>query len=105
MGHRAWTIGAARITRFVETEVALPPQGLLPDATPEALGRHRAWLAPGFVDAQGLFVLSIHALLVELDGARILIDTCWCARRLQQLAGRGRAFDELGPPARRSIDR
>jgi glyoxylase-like metal-dependent hydrolase (beta-lactamase superfamily II) len=111
VGRQSWTIGTARITRFVETEVAIPPQGLLPDATPEALARHRAWLAPGFMDGDGNFTLSIHALLVEQGGARILIDTCLGEHQIpgyEQLAGRGRALlDELataGAP-RESIDR
>jgi glyoxylase-like metal-dependent hydrolase (beta-lactamase superfamily II) len=110
MAQLDWRIGAARITRFVETEVAVPPQGLFPDATPEAIARHRAWLDPGFVTADGNFTLSIHALLVEVGGARILIDTCLGERPIPnypEMAGRGRAFladlAQAGSP-RESID-
>jgi glyoxylase-like metal-dependent hydrolase (beta-lactamase superfamily II) len=110
MGQLGWSIGSARVTRFVETEVAMPPQGLFPEATPEALARHRAWLEPAFVDAGGNLTLSIHALLVETAGLRILIDTCLGEHKVpgyEDFAGRGRAFlDELaaaGAP-RESID-
>ena len=34
------------------------------------------WLRPHFVDDQGQLVMSIHALVVESEGARIVVDTC-----------------------------
>ncbi len=74
MGQLDWKLGAARITRFVEMETAVPAQGLFPEASAEALAAHRRWLDPGFVAPDGSLTLSIHALLVEIGGARILID-------------------------------
>lgn len=71
-----WRIGDVTVTRIVESETVLPPQALLPDATPEALAPHRSWLEPGFLDADGNLVLSIHALVIEAGGRRILVDTC-----------------------------
>jgi hypothetical protein len=76
MGQLDWSIGAARITRFVEMEAALDAQGFFPASTPAALARHRSWLEPSFMDREGRLLLSIHALLVEIGGIRILIDTC-----------------------------
>jgi hypothetical protein len=44
------TIGRLRISAVVERAGPTRPTWLLPDATPEALERHRAWLAPHFLD-------------------------------------------------------
>ena len=35
-----------------------------------------AWLVPDFVDADGQFLMSIHILVVEAGGCRIVVDTC-----------------------------
>ena len=51
MGSLSWSIGRVRVTRVVECEVPLPLAGLLPEATAEALARHRAWLEPHFLAA------------------------------------------------------
>jgi glyoxylase-like metal-dependent hydrolase (beta-lactamase superfamily II) len=71
-----WTVGDVTITRVEESVAAVPPQGLLPGATPDGLDRHRHWLAPHFLDGDDNLVLSIHGLVVEADGLRILVDTC-----------------------------
>jgi glyoxylase-like metal-dependent hydrolase (beta-lactamase superfamily II) len=47
----------------------------LAEATPEAL-REMAWLYPDFVDEEDRMRLSIHALLVEAPGVRLVVDTC-----------------------------
>ncbi len=73
-----WRIGAVTVTRVVEMDFPAPyhPQySLLPAATPEAL-REMPWLYPDFVDADGTLKLSIHALLVEAPGLRLVVDTC-----------------------------
>jgi len=46
VGNHAWTVGNVRITRIVEREVLIGLAELLPEATPRALARHRAWLEP-----------------------------------------------------------
>jgi len=72
----SWKVGHARVTRIPETCTPVPAAGLLPDATPQALAPHLEWLAPHFIDADGNFPLSVHGLLVESCGKRILVDTC-----------------------------
>lgn len=74
----SWQVGAVKITRVVETEMAIgynPEHPFLEEATPEALRRH-AWLYPHFVNEQDQMLLSIHALLVEAPGLRLVVDTC-----------------------------
>lgn len=73
-----WRIGAVTVTRVVEMDFPAPyhPQySLLPDATPEAL-RAMPWLYPDFVETDGTLKMSIHALLVEAPGLRLVVDTC-----------------------------
>lgn len=110
MGHLDWGVGDVRITRIVENEVPLDLSGLLPEATPEALARHQGWLAPHFLNPDGTATLSIHALVVESCGKRILVDTCVGERRIpgyESLADGARPFlrdlEEAGF-ARGSID-
>jgi glyoxylase-like metal-dependent hydrolase (beta-lactamase superfamily II) len=109
VGLLGWSVGDVAVTRVVEHEVALPLTGLLPEATPEALARHRGWLEPHFLNPDGSVTLSIHGLVLECGGRRILVDSCVGDRKLpgfENLAG-GRPFlDDLAaagfPPA--SID-
>jgi glyoxylase-like metal-dependent hydrolase (beta-lactamase superfamily II) len=70
----SWQVGDVRIHRIVELEL---PGGtfVLPDAVPEAV-RPIPWLAPHFIDEQGELVMSVHALVVESAGRRIVVDTC-----------------------------
>ena len=71
-----WTIGDVRVTRVLETEATLPAEGLLPQATAEALAAHADWLAPHFLSEDGQITLAIQGLVVESAGKRILVDTC-----------------------------
>ena len=71
-----WKIGNVRITRVVELEDKWPGTQLLPDATPENLAKEADWLSPAFVDELGNIKLSVHTLLLESQGKRIVVDTC-----------------------------
>jgi glyoxylase-like metal-dependent hydrolase (beta-lactamase superfamily II) len=73
-----WKIGDVVIRRVVEMEVPVPYHAkypLIADATPDAL-REMAWLYPDFVSPEGHLLTSIHALLVEAPGLRLVVDTC-----------------------------
>jgi glyoxylase-like metal-dependent hydrolase (beta-lactamase superfamily II) len=72
----SWAIGDVTVTRVVEIVQPVPVAGLLPDASPEALAPHAGWLAPHFLDDEGMTALSIHALVVQSEGVRIVVDTC-----------------------------
>ena len=73
----SWTVGRVKITRVVEMELPVPAGAeiFLPQATAAEL-RKTAWLYPHFVDEQDQLKLSIHALLVEAPGLRLVVDTC-----------------------------
>jgi glyoxylase-like metal-dependent hydrolase (beta-lactamase superfamily II) len=71
-----WKIGDVKITRVVESELPVPHKySFLQQATPEAL-REMPWLYPHFVTPEGAMVLSIHALLVDAPGMKLVVDTC-----------------------------
>jgi glyoxylase-like metal-dependent hydrolase (beta-lactamase superfamily II) len=63
-----------KITQIVELTTASLGSYLLPQAVPEVL-REVGWLRP-FVDEQGRIVLSVHAVVVESQGQRLIVDTC-----------------------------
>ena len=69
-----WQIGAVRVTQVVELTTASLGRFVLPQATPELL-QQESWLRP-FLDAEGKIVLSMHSLIVESQGQRLLVDTC-----------------------------
>src|SRR3981081_3194677 len=73
-----WQVGAVKITCVVEMGGASPrdPVGFfLRDATPEAL-KASTWLYPHFANDDGSLNVSVHALLVEAPGLRLMVDTC-----------------------------
>jgi len=69
-------VGRVRIAAVVERAGPTRPTWLLPDAVPAAVERHRAWLAPHFLDDKGRFLQSIHTFVVQAPGLTALVDTC-----------------------------
>src|SRR5216684_2845260 len=73
---QTWKIGDVKITKLQEQEPIWNGTMLVGEMTPDNLKREGEWLKP-FVDEAGTKIrLSIHALLVESEGRRILVDTC-----------------------------
>jgi glyoxylase-like metal-dependent hydrolase (beta-lactamase superfamily II) len=72
----SWQVGDVRISRVVESEVRMPPRGLMGEATAEAMAAHAGWLKPHFLDDDGQVTLCIQALVVESGDLRVLVDTC-----------------------------
>jgi glyoxylase-like metal-dependent hydrolase (beta-lactamase superfamily II) len=70
-----WRIGRVAVTKIIELEVTGGSRFLLPQATYEAI-RPIDWLCPDFADERGRLKMSIHALVVETPGRRIIVDTC-----------------------------
>lgn len=70
-----WQIGGVRITRVVEIEGAFDGEWVLGEAVPENV-KKEAWLRPRFANDEGKLLMSIHALVIESEGKRIVVDTC-----------------------------
>jgi glyoxylase-like metal-dependent hydrolase (beta-lactamase superfamily II) len=73
----SWQVGKVTVKRVVEMQ--LPTKAgapyFIPEATAEAL-RKTPWLYPHFVNEDDVMQMSIHALLVEATGLRLVVDTC-----------------------------
>ncbi len=70
-----WQIGDVTITKLTELEVASKATWIVPDLTAENLAK-LPWVRPHFATDDGRVVMSIHALVVESQGQRIIVDTC-----------------------------
>jgi glyoxylase-like metal-dependent hydrolase (beta-lactamase superfamily II) len=73
---RPLRLGRIEVSAVVERAGPTRPTWLLPDAAPEAVERHRAWLAPHFLDERGRFRQSVHSFVVRAPGLTVLVDTC-----------------------------
>jgi glyoxylase-like metal-dependent hydrolase (beta-lactamase superfamily II) len=70
-----WQVGEVTVTKIVELETVGGATWILPDATPEAV-RDIEWLKPEFMDESGDLKFSVHALVIDAPGRRIVVDTC-----------------------------
>ncbi|MEZ0152426.1 MAG: MBL fold metallo-hydrolase [Candidatus Reddybacter sp.] len=70
-----WQIGGVKITKIVEEDSPVPGKFVLPDATPEKL-LEIDWLSSNFITDRGWLKMSIHALIIETKGVKIMVDTC-----------------------------
>lgn len=70
-----WKIGKVSITRVVELEAPTSVRFMFQGVTKDDL-MAIDWLQPHFVNEQGYMLFSIHALLIESQGRRIIVDTC-----------------------------
>ncbi len=72
------TVGGIEWRRIVESEEPDFEVGfLLPDATPDALAPHRAWLEPRFLDpATDKAVMAMQSYVLRTRRRTVLVDTC-----------------------------
>jgi len=72
-----WQVGRVKVTRVVEMSLPTPAGAayFIPQATAAEL-RKSPWLYPNFVSEDEVMQMSIHALLVEAPGLRLVVDTC-----------------------------
>lgn len=68
-----WKVGDTTITKI--TEILYPEFDLIPAATP-AVVKTVPWLFPHFVTPEGKLSVSIHSLVVDTPGAKLVVDTC-----------------------------
>ncbi len=75
---RGGTVGGIEWHRIIESEEPDFDVGfLLPDATPEALAPHRAWLEPRFLDpASNKLVMAMQSYVLRTRHRTILVDAC-----------------------------
>jgi glyoxylase-like metal-dependent hydrolase (beta-lactamase superfamily II) len=85
-----WNIGDVSIVRVVEMLPMEAAKRLFPSATDERIDAHWSWIYPHFVDEAHNLRLSIHALVVESRGRRILVDTCVGNDKERAYPGMGR---------------
>jgi glyoxylase-like metal-dependent hydrolase (beta-lactamase superfamily II) len=74
----SWQIGDVKVTRVVEMDIPFKyseKHPFIAEARPEVL-KEIPWLAPHFVSPEGHLLLSIHALLVDAPGLKLVVDTC-----------------------------
>jgi glyoxylase-like metal-dependent hydrolase (beta-lactamase superfamily II) len=71
-----WRVGEVEITRVIDDVDRFNTEFLLPDAVPDRLRPHEAWLRPHFVGDDGWPNLVIQAFAVRSQGKRIIVDTC-----------------------------
>jgi len=73
----SWQVGRVKVTRVVEMQLPTPAGAsyFMPQATAAEL-RKSPWLYPNFVSEDEVMQMSIHALLVEAPGLRLVVDTC-----------------------------
>jgi glyoxylase-like metal-dependent hydrolase (beta-lactamase superfamily II) len=82
----SWQVGRVKITRIVEMDLPVPLMAMR-QATAAAL-RKSPWLYPHFVsEDDAILKLSIHALLVEAPGLRLVVDTCIGNDRPREITG------------------
>ncbi len=82
----SWQVGRVKITRIVEMDLPVPVS-VIPQATAAEL-RKLAWLYPHFVsEDDSTLNLSVHALLVEAPGLKLVVDTCVGNDRPREITG------------------
>jgi glyoxylase-like metal-dependent hydrolase (beta-lactamase superfamily II) len=70
-----WKIGDVTITKLTELELASKATWIVPELTAENLAK-LPWVRPHFATDDGRVVMSIHALVIESQARRIVVDTC-----------------------------
>jgi glyoxylase-like metal-dependent hydrolase (beta-lactamase superfamily II) len=80
----SWQVGRVKITRVVEMDLPVPAR-FIAAATDEELHK-LPWLYPHFVEDE-ILKLSVHALLVEAPGLKLVVDTCVGNDRPREITG------------------
>jgi glyoxylase-like metal-dependent hydrolase (beta-lactamase superfamily II) len=82
----SWQVGRVKITRIVEMDLPVPAK-VIRQATPAEL-RKLTWLYPHFVsEDDATLKLSVHTLLVEAPGLKLVVDTCVGNDRPREITG------------------
>jgi glyoxylase-like metal-dependent hydrolase (beta-lactamase superfamily II) len=93
---RRWEVGDVKITSIMESADRIPWAPLFPAETSELYKKYD-WLVPRFITPEGQIILAVQAFVVEVDGRRIVVDTCvgnYKPRELEQCDNLQTAFLE-----------
>jgi glyoxylase-like metal-dependent hydrolase (beta-lactamase superfamily II) len=88
-----WQVGEVTVTKVFEKMLRWPFAALLPDVD-DALVAEVGGLEPYLTEDGTRMLLSIHALVVESEGRRIIVDTCIGNAKPRTVRG----FDRLDTP-------
>lgn len=69
-----WQVGRVRVTRIKELESIGGTRFILPQVGPDDVQK-LSWMMPHFADAGGALKMTVHSLVLETPGARIIVDT------------------------------
>jgi glyoxylase-like metal-dependent hydrolase (beta-lactamase superfamily II) len=71
-----WQIGDVKVSLVREMATDVTLEGMFPDGDQAVVQENLSWLKPHFLNDDGTMPLSIHALVLESQGQRIMVDTC-----------------------------
>jgi glyoxylase-like metal-dependent hydrolase (beta-lactamase superfamily II) len=77
-----WKVGAVKVTTVIEHHDELAE--FFPSATKEDLAAHGEWLTPWALSEDGQLRFVIQAICLDVDGQKIVVDTCIGARPLPE---------------------
>lgn len=69
-----WRVGRVTITRITELESVGSTRFILPQVGSDDV-RKLPWMIPHFASAEGALKMTVHSLVVDTPGARIVVDT------------------------------
>lgn len=75
MSTERWTVGDAIVTKVYETTLDHERVFDILPVDPDDLAPHREWMGP-YLGPNDEMLMSIHAFGVEVDGIRVVVDTC-----------------------------
>jgi glyoxylase-like metal-dependent hydrolase (beta-lactamase superfamily II) len=74
---QSWTASHITITRIDETVLPVAIDRLIPNAKADSLAPYRESLAPGHLGPLDMVPLNIAGFVAEVEGRRLMIDTCF----------------------------
>ena len=71
----AWNVGDVTVTKVYESTLDHDQITMLLSITSKDLDPYRGWMAP-YLGPNDEMLMSVHALCIEADGEKIVVDTC-----------------------------
>ena len=71
----SWNVGDVTVTKVYESSLDHDQITMLLSITSQDLDPYRSWMAP-YLGPNDELLMSVHALCIEADGQKIVVDTC-----------------------------